>query len=69
MRDCIPTEERLIATLRNLATGYSYEDFKFSTGIAAQTLGYIIPETCFAICKLLRNNKHQNKNSILNYVK
>jgi len=41
MRQAIPAEERLIATLRFLATGRSYEDLKFSTGIAAQTLGSI----------------------------
>lgn len=46
MRQSIPAEERLIATLRFLATGRSYEDLKYSTGISAQALGRIIPETC-----------------------
>ncbi|KAJ8969202.1 hypothetical protein NQ314_001873 [Rhamnusium bicolor] len=50
MRESIPPEERLIATLRYLATGQSYESLKFSTGVAPQTLGYIISETCMAIC-------------------
>lgn len=54
MRESISPEERLIATLRYLATGQSYESLKFSTGIAAQTLGYIIPETCMAICRNLK---------------
>lgn len=54
MRQAIPAEERLIATLRFLATGRSYEDLKFSTGIAAQTLGSIIPETCKAIYEMLQ---------------
>ncbi|KAG5866825.1 hypothetical protein JTB14_016555 [Gonioctena quinquepunctata] len=53
MRNAIPAEERLSATLRYLATGRSYADLKFSTGIAAQTLGYIFPETCVAICRAL----------------
>ncbi|KAL4126197.1 hypothetical protein QTP88_010423 [Uroleucon formosanum] len=48
-------EERFIATLRFLATGRSYEDLKFSTGIAAQTLGSIIPETCKAIYEILQD--------------
>ncbi|KAL4156128.1 hypothetical protein QTP88_000163 [Uroleucon formosanum] len=49
MRQAIPAEERLIAT------GKSYEDLKFSTGIAAQTLGSIIPETCKAIYEILQD--------------
>lgn len=54
MRESIPPEERLIATLRFLATGRSYEDLKFSTRIPAQTLGYIIPETCKVIYDVLK---------------
>ncbi|KAJ8926168.1 hypothetical protein NQ314_021489, partial [Rhamnusium bicolor] len=50
----ISPEERLVATLRFLATGQSYESLKFSTGIAAQTLGCIIPDTCRALCKVLQ---------------
>jgi hypothetical protein len=38
MRKSIQAEERLIATLRFLATGRSYEDLKFSTGISAPSL-------------------------------
>lgn len=49
MRQAIPPEERLIATyIRFLATGRSYEDMKFSTGIDALTLSYLIPATCKA---------------------
>ncbi|XP_068225317.1 putative nuclease HARBI1 [Palaemon carinicauda] len=55
MRKSIPAEERLIATLRFLATGRSLEDLKFSTGISAQALGHIISETCQAIYDALRN--------------
>ncbi|KAH1010963.1 hypothetical protein HUJ04_000413 [Dendroctonus ponderosae] len=54
MRQAITHEERLIATLRFLATGRSYEDLKFSTCIAAQTLGQLIPETCQAIYNVLK---------------
>lgn len=46
MRRAISAEERLIATLRFLATGRSFEDLKFSTLISPQALGVIIPETC-----------------------
>lgn len=49
MREAVSTEERLIATLRYLAVGNSYEDLKFTTAISPQLLGRIIPETCTAI--------------------
>lgn len=55
MRKSISPEKRLIATLRFLSTGNSYEDLKFSTKIAAQTLGHIIPETYMAIYDVLRD--------------
>ena len=54
MRQAISAEERLISTLRFLATGRSLEDLKFSTGISSQALGKIIPETCQAIYESLR---------------
>nr|XP_022907301.1 protein ALP1-like [Onthophagus taurus] len=54
MRDAVTPEERLIATLRFLATGRSFEDLKFSYVISTQLLGRIIPETCRAIYKVLR---------------
>jgi len=54
MRNSINPEERLVATLRFLATGRSYEDLKFSTRISAPSLSNIIPETCKAIYEALR---------------
>ncbi|KAL5246315.1 hypothetical protein ACI65C_013723 [Semiaphis heraclei] len=45
---------------RLLATGRSYEDLKFNTGIAAQTLGYIIPETCRVIYEVLQDTYMKN---------
>ncbi|XP_050297444.1 uncharacterized protein LOC126736878 [Anthonomus grandis grandis] len=56
MRQSIPADERLIATLRFLATGRSYEDLKFTTGISAQALGRIIPETCKALYEVLHKD-------------
>ncbi|KAL4092423.1 hypothetical protein QTP88_026924 [Uroleucon formosanum] len=56
MRMAITPEERLIATLRFLATGRSYEDLKFSTCISAPSLSYIIPETCKEIFEALKKN-------------
>ncbi|XP_069800081.1 putative nuclease HARBI1 [Dendropsophus ebraccatus] len=54
MRRAITVEERLLATLRYLATGRSIQDMKFSTGISAAALCYIIPETCEAIVDALK---------------
>uniref|UniRef100_A0A1B0GMF1 Uncharacterized protein n=1 Tax=Phlebotomus papatasi TaxID=29031 RepID=A0A1B0GMF1_PHLPP len=54
-RQAISAEERLMATLRFLATGRSYEDLKFSTRISPQSLCKIIPETCEAIYSALRD--------------
>ena len=54
MRRSITAEQRLIATLRYLATGRSYEDLKFTTGISAPSLSKIIPETCKAVYDALR---------------
>lgn len=56
MRDSITAEERLTVTLRYLATGNSYEDLKFSTGISPQSLSQIIPETCIAIYEALQKD-------------
>ena len=54
LRESISAEERLTTTLRYLATGRSFEDLKFSTGISAPSLCKIIPETCKAIYEVLR---------------
>lgn len=53
-REAVSAEERLLATLRFLATGKSYEDLTFSSIISPQLLGQIIPETCRAIYNSLR---------------
>ncbi|KAG5871756.1 hypothetical protein JTB14_023440 [Gonioctena quinquepunctata] len=62
MRDAIPPYDRLVATLRFLATGKSYEDLKFSGIISHQALSYIIPETCEAIYNVLREDYYKVKN-------
>lgn len=54
LRESIPAEERLVATLRFLATGRSYECLKFSAAISPQALGKIIPETCRALYQVLQ---------------
>lgn len=44
IRESISAVERLVAKLRFLTTGRSFEDLKFSCAISAQALGKIIPE-------------------------
>lgn len=55
LREAISPRVRLIATLRFLATGRSFEDLKFSMRVSPQALGKIIIETCVAIRKSLQN--------------
>lgn len=56
MREPVSAEERLIATLRFLATGRNYEDIKFSCIISPQLLGKIIPEVCELIYNTLKDD-------------
>jgi hypothetical protein len=53
LREAVSAEERLVATLRYLASGREYNDLKCSTAISPQLLSKIIPETCHAIFKVL----------------
>ncbi|XP_022174984.1 uncharacterized protein LOC111036963 [Myzus persicae] len=46
-------KQRLLSTLRYLVSGDSFEELKFQTAIAAQTLGKIIVETCEALIYVL----------------
>lgn len=56
MRAAIPAEQKLIATLRYLATGRGPQDIKFTTWISPKALGEIIPETCSAIIQVLQKD-------------
>lgn len=53
MRPNITSSEILIATLKFLATGNSYEDMKFSIYIFTSSLSHIIPETYKALYEVL----------------
>jgi len=55
MRSAIPANLRLSTTLRYLATGQSFEDLKFTTAIAPQTLSKIIIVTCEALVTVLKD--------------
>ncbi|KAJ8979681.1 hypothetical protein NQ317_001082 [Molorchus minor] len=68
-RDAISAEERLIVTLRYLATGNSYEDLKFRTAISPQSIGVIVPETCWAIYEALKKEYLKVPSSIQEWQK
>lgn len=56
LREAIPPSQRLSCSLRFLATGASFEELKFITAIAPQTIRKIIVETCEALIYVLKNN-------------
>ncbi|KAF9418157.1 hypothetical protein HW555_004967 [Spodoptera exigua] len=53
--DSISAKQRLVVTLRFLATGNSYQDLKYSSLISQPMLSIIIPETCSAIYTCLEH--------------
>ena len=56
MRKAITPHEKLTATIRYLETGRSLKDLEFKTIISKPALSQIFPETCDAICLVLKNN-------------
>lgn len=68
MRESISAEQRLMTTLRYLATGRSFEDLKFSTGISAPSLCKLIPETCKAIYDVLKGSYLKVSNKFSRFI-
>lgn len=54
VRDAVNREQRPSATPRFLATGKSYEDFKFNTAISPQLPSKMVPRACTAIHEALK---------------
>ena len=54
MREAITAEQRLVATLRYLATGRSLQDLKFTTGISPPGSGP--HNTCSSIIQVLQDD-------------
>jgi hypothetical protein len=55
MRDAISAHEKLSCTLRFLASGVSYRDLAYSSGISASTISQIVPEVCKALYYTLKD--------------
>ena len=55
MRKAITVKQRLIITLRYLATGNSFADLQYSSAVSRQFVGEIVIETCLAIIEVLKD--------------
>lgn len=55
MRQSISSRDRLIITMRFLATGESYKSLCYSTRVSVSSISLIVPEVCHAIYICLRN--------------
>ena len=56
MRDSITAAQRLVITLRFLATGETFKSLQYLFRVSNVTIGRIVPETCQAIYNRLREN-------------
>ncbi|XP_067245510.1 uncharacterized protein [Chanodichthys erythropterus] len=53
-RDCISVGERLMITLRFLATGESFKSLSYQFRVGMSTIQQFVPETCAAIYQVLK---------------
>lgn len=63
-REAITVQERLLITIRYLATGDSYTSLQYLFRVSKQTISLIIPEVCDAITDVLRKYVKVSKNAI-----
>lgn len=61
-REAITVSERVLITLRYLATGDSYCSLQYLFRVSKQSISTIVPETCDAIIDALRDYVEVNKN-------
>ena len=54
MRSSLPASERLVLTLRYLATGRNFEDLKFSAAFSPASISVAIIETCEVLVYVLQ---------------
>uniref|UniRef100_A0AAG5DWM0 DDE Tnp4 domain-containing protein n=1 Tax=Anopheles atroparvus TaxID=41427 RepID=A0AAG5DWM0_ANOAO len=55
MRKSLSAKDKLIVTLRFLATGDNYKTLEYTFRISAQSIGIFIPEVCDSLIEVLRD--------------
>uniref|UniRef100_A0A182PWJ7 Transposase Helix-turn-helix domain-containing protein n=1 Tax=Anopheles epiroticus TaxID=199890 RepID=A0A182PWJ7_9DIPT len=55
MRKSLSAKDKLIVTLRYLATGDSYKTLEYTFRISAQAIGKFIPEVCCCFVEVLKD--------------
>ncbi|ETN65461.1 hypothetical protein AND_002769, partial [Anopheles darlingi] len=55
MRKAISSRDKLIVTLRYLASGVDYKTLEFKFRISAQSISIFIPQVCMNLVNLLRD--------------
>ncbi|XP_062389288.1 uncharacterized protein LOC134077601 [Sardina pilchardus] len=68
-RDCISPGERLMVTLRFLATGETFQSLSYQFRIGCSTIRAIIPETCAAIYQVLSEKYLKCPNTTTEWLK
>lgn len=63
-REAITVNERVLITLRFLATGDSYSSLQYLFRVSKQSISRIVPEVCDAIIEALRDYVKVNKNNL-----
>lgn len=64
-RRAITTKERLLVTLRFLATGDSYHSLMYLFKMSKQAISLIIPEVCDALSQVLENEVKVSRKTII----
>jgi hypothetical protein len=64
----IPAAERLVVTLRYLATGDSYASLMYTFKISKQLISRIVPEVCSAIVEHLRDYVKVSKQPVSDFL-
>lgn len=65
-REAITVNERVLITLRFLATGDAYSSLQYLFRVSKQSISTIVPEVCDAIIEALSDYVKVNENNLTN---